>query len=602
MDLAKPIHNYVDALVHPSARPDPLTAARHRAFIASRLFVSVAALAAFPIYVALGGVPGAPDVLIFCWLATPILIAFYLSRTGNDERAYALSALSLTGLGTTIALATGGIGSFAVIWLVIVPFEAALSTSTRVVTFAATLACAAIALLLFLQYQDLLPAAQSSGNALATLGVVSTIFYAIGMAFGAQSFALTGIYLLRSEQSRYRLLAENMADAITRHDGNGAILFASPAVEPLFGSKAGSLLGQGLFDRVHVADRPAYLTALADAAALGRSRVIEIRVRRDGSEFAIDASKFIWVELRCQPLEKICDNEDEQDREVIAVMRDITERKALEETIENVRGELAQATSGNGKFLAEMSHELRTPLNAIIGFSQLLSNEYKAARDGAPRHDYARLINVSGTHLLSVVDGMLDISKIETGNIDFAPEPFLPAPDIIGACDVLALAIRDSGVVVNLRLDAKLPKITADKRAFRQILINLISNAVKFTDRGGRVTVSANTDGPVLVLTVEDTGIGVAGKDLPRLGDPYFQAKTTSDRPRDGTGLGLSIVKGLVALHGGKLDIDSRIGKGTRVTVCLPIDCMRAQGSEGTPAQAPGRSSGASEITVKKSA
>ena len=284
MDLGKPITNYVDALVHASARHDPLTAARHRAFIAPRLFVSFIALAAFPVYIALRGVPSALDVLVFGWLVTPILIAYYLSRTGQDERAQVLSALSLTGLGTTIAAVTGGIGSFAAIWLVIVPLEAALSASPRVVAFASTLAFGAAGLLLFLEVQDMLPLAQSSGHALATLGVISAALYATGLAFGAQSFAHTSIRLLRAEQSRYRLLASNMTDAITRHDGNGAILFASPAAEPLFGTNAHELFGNGLFDRVHVADRPAYLTALADAAAFGRSRTIEFRARRDASE------------------------------------------------------------------------------------------------------------------------------------------------------------------------------------------------------------------------------------------------------------------------------------------------------------------------------
>ena len=253
-----------------------------------------------------------------------------------------------------------------------------------------------------------------------------------------------------------------------------------------------------------------------------------------------------------------------------------------------------------------MSHELRTPLNAIIGFSQILSNEHQAGREDARRQDYARLINEAGTHMLSVVGAMLDLSKIETGKFELAPEPLVPAPAIGSCCDLLALAIREAGIDLAMRLDAKLPEVIADKRAFRQILINLISNAVKFTDRGGRVTVSAKADGPALVVMVEDTGIGIAGEDLPRLGDPYFQARAAHDRPQDGTGLGLSIVKGLVTLHGGQLDIDSRIGKGTRVTVRLPPDCRNAQTPENKPAGAPRaaieRAIGASDIKVKKSA
>ena len=113
----------------------------------------------------------------------------------------------------------------------------------------------------------------------------------------------------------------------------------------------------------------------------------------------------------------------------------------------------------------------------------------------------------------------------------------------------------------------------ADHRAFNQIMINLISNAIKFTPRGGRVTVSARCDGSKFVVTVEDTGVGIGAADLPRLGEAFFQARASYDRRHDGTGLGLSIVKGLVRLHGGDLDIRSRLGEGTRVTVRLPIDC-----------------------------
>jgi cell cycle sensor histidine kinase DivJ len=128
-----------------------------------------------------------------------------------------------------------------------------------------------------------------------------------------------------------------------------------------------------------------------------------------------------------------------------------------------------------------------------------------------------------------------------------------------------------------MRLPQALPEIVADKRAFRQILINLLSNAVKFTDRGGRVTVAVAADSGALVVTVEDTGIGISAEDLPRVGRPFFQARAAYDRKHDGTGLGFSIVRGLVLLHGGQVEIASRLGEGTRVTVRLPLDCEAAR-------------------------
>ncbi|MGH6982283.1 MAG: sensor histidine kinase [Stellaceae bacterium] len=161
---------------------------------------------------------------------------------------------------------------------------------------------------------------------------------------------------------------------------------------------------------------------------------------------------------------------------------------------------------------------------------------------------------------------------METGNFEIMPEPFAPAQAIAGCCDLLALKARDAGVELRTRIAAGLPEVVADRRALNQILINLISNAIKFTPRGGRVTVGAQHEGRDLRVMVEDTGVGIGEEDLPRLGEAFFQARASNDRRHDGSGLGLSIVKGLVRLHDGDMDISSRLGEGTRVSVRLPID------------------------------
>jgi cell cycle sensor histidine kinase DivJ len=372
--------------------------------------------------------------------------------------------------------------------------------------------------------------------------------------------------LLNSEEDRYRLLARNMSDVISRHRDNGAVQFISPAAEALLAMPVSRLLGHGLFDRVHVADRPAYLTALSDAGRGGEPRSAEFRLRRDAPR-GRGGPVFIWVEMRCRPLEGSGDAESG----VVAVMRDISERKLQEEALDLARTAAEQADAAKSRFLATMSHELRTPLNAIIGFSEMIAQEDVLMIDAAKRKEYAQLINDSGQHLLSVVNGILDMSKMESGTFELTPEPFAPRAALLNCCNLLALKARDNGIDLITRAPEDLPAMTGDARAFKQIVLNLISNAVKFTERGGTVTVSAAVEGSRLVLRVADNGVGIAAEDLKRIGDPFFQAGKTYQRRHEGTGLGLSIVKSLVALHGGELTVQSRIDEGTAVAVALPL-------------------------------
>ena len=573
------IRDCLDALLHPSAQYDALTRARHRAFMAPRLLGSLAAFAAFPIYLAMRGAPSALEVAAFSWLIAPILLSWFLSRTGRYESAHILSSLALAGLVMMVAVNTGGIESFAAVWLVVVPLEAALSTSRRVVAFASVLALSCAALLIAFGHFDVLPMPESSAalrSALMTAGVTSATLYAAGLAFGAESLARTSVSLLNVEEDRYRLLARNMGDVISRHSRNGAVQFISPAAEAMLGTPVSRLTQHGLFDRVHVADRPAYLTALSEAARGGEARSVEFRLRRDAIRGQNISADFIWVEMRCRPLEQAS-----TEAEVVAVLRDVTDRKIQEQALELARTAAEQADASKTRFLATMSHELRTPLNAIIGFSEMIVQEDLLMVDAARRKEYAQLINDSGQHLLSVVNGILDMSKMDSGNFEISPEPFAPRAALLHCCNLLALKARENGVDLATRLPEDLPAMTGDPRAFKQIGLNLVANAIKFTERGGSVTVSAAVEGSRLMLRVTDTGVGIAADDLQRIGDPFFQAGKTYQRKHEGTGLGLSIVKGLVGLHHGEIIVQSKVGEGTTVTVALPLTFTAP------PAQAP---------------
>jgi cell cycle sensor histidine kinase DivJ len=223
-----------------------------------------------------------------------------------------------------VAAQTGGIGSFAAIWLVVAPLEASLSGSRRALVLASIIALVATGLLFWLSTSALvlpLGVAQHELAALAALAIVSAALYAAGLALGAESLARTGMELFRGEEDRYRLLAHNMTDVITRHGHHGNVLFVSPAAEAMVGVPIRSLYGHGLFDRVHVTDRPAYLKALSDAAASGHAQSAQFRVRRQvPQERTRMDDAFVWVEMRYRPLGPVVkDRASNEPQEVVAV-------------------------------------------------------------------------------------------------------------------------------------------------------------------------------------------------------------------------------------------------------------------------------------------
>jgi len=279
--------NYVDGLVHQDARRDPLTLARHRAFIAPRLIGSCAVLAAFPLYVALRGTPTIFEAALFAWMVVPLALVYFLSRTGRYKAAHILSAIALTGL-VAFLIWHSGAWSIAA-WLLVVPLE----------------------------------------------------------------LALAGLRLLKDEAESYRNLTQSISDVISRHGRNGAVTFISPPAAKLFAAAPVELMGRGLFDRVHVADRPAYLSALAEAAA-GQERSLEFRVRADQPT----GPRFTWVEMRCAPLKS-----DSDAKETVAVIRDISARKAQDEVLNAVRAELESAQ-------AAMMH--------VVATTQAISHSRKA--------------------------------------------------------------------------------------------------------------------------------------------------------------------------------------------------------------------------------
>jgi signal transduction histidine kinase len=259
------------------------------------------------------------------------------------------------------------------------------------------------------------------------------------------------------------------------------------------------------------------------------------------------------------------------DGAVVSLYSDITERKASEETMVQALSQAELANRAKSDFLANMSHELRTPLNAIIGFAEAVSSELLGPVYDKKQLEYIKDIHTSGLLLLSIINDVLDMSKIEAGKLELARE-WVPVQALIReAVRMVSERAKSHRLALVTTVPEEEISVWGDERAIKQILLNLLSNAVKFSNDGGQVDIRASFDNAGdLVLDVEDYGIGMAAKEIDRALEPFGQAKPAVTKTHGGTGLGLPIAKGLTEAHGGKLVIESSPGQGTLVRILLP--------------------------------
>jgi signal transduction histidine kinase len=243
------------------------------------------------------------------------------------------------------------------------------------------------------------------------------------------------------------------------------------------------------------------------------------------------------------------------------------------------------ANRAKSEFLANMSHELRTPLNAIIGFSEIMKDELSGPVDNPYYKEYVRDIHASANHLLEVINDILDVSKVEAGKIELQESTFDVDSAIQSAMRLVIERAREADVDVDYTPRQDVPRIYADARRVKQMLLNLLSNAVKFTPAGGKVSIGVVSDGRGLSVSVADTGIGIAEDKIAMVFTPFAQVDGTLKRKYEGTGLGLSLTKGLIVLHGGRISLESALGRGTTVTLTFPPERLIAAGQEADEAE-----------------
>lgn len=539
-----------------------------RRFATLQSLKAVVGLALCTAFVALSGQPDPIEAVGLSGLMLPAVLA--LMAFGRIP----LEALELTALGVFAALiaylsaVTGGLSSPFVVWFALVPAEATLAADRPNLLRATVAALAALAVLAAFAVADLLPASHLPPHQQAIWGLVVGIAVlqgaliaavAQGRQRAAQKYAAEGAAM-------YRFLSDNAMDLITRHGADGRILYANPASSVLIGRPPQDLKGLPFAALSHPDDVKALNAALMEASYFGRPASAEIRLKRADDSY-------VWTEMCCRPAPA---GESEG---IVAVTRDLTHRKAYERELIAARDLAEEASRAKSRFLANMSHELRTPLNAVIGFSEVMTHEMFGPL-GVPRyHEYARLINESGSHLLELINDLLDMSKIEAGKFEIAEEVFDFAETAEAALRFVKFAAERARVALGLDLAADARQIFADRRAIKQILVNLLTNGIKFTPAGGAVRLAVRRNGDGIDIAVSDSGVGIAPEDVARLGQPFEQVE--GGQARQGTGLGLALVKAFANLHGGGMTLESELGEGTTVRVSLPHAGVESRASAG---------------------
>jgi cell cycle sensor histidine kinase DivJ len=388
-------------------------------------------------------------------------------------------------------------------------------------------------------------------------------FYAVtAVAALHRNHRLTRLALEES-RAAYRLVADNTSDVILRLDAHGKLTFASTAAHALLGVAPSRLVRHGLAAAMRPADAARCQEVISECLELGAATTVEVEV-----EQPMKPATPKWLELRCSPLPT--------GDGVVVVMRDVTTRKWHGIAMKQARDEAESASRAKSSFIATISHELRTPLNAIIGFSELLHRELLLKSREPRQAEYSRIIHDSGQHLMSLVKDLLDVSKIEAGRLTICSEPFRIVDVIKSSVDTLHPAASAKSISIDVSIDGDLDEVVADRRACKQMLMNLLSNACKFTPSGGKIHLSATTAVDHVVLSVRDSGIGISADHVAHLGKPFYQVDSSYTRQLEGAGLGLAIVRGLVELHHGRLEIESEPGNGSCFTLILPLDTETA--------------------------
>ncbi len=479
--------------------------------------------------------------------AAGVLGAFLAEVAGEAGAALAILAWALAG--AAACLLTGGTAGPLAAWcLAPLAAGAAFGRPKLLALGAASGVAAAAVAALGVAFVVLPRPPEGLSNWLSLLALGT-----IGMSLAASLVALQG--KVRGDDARAREAELELREALDHQPQLLMALYPGGRILEAFGEAPAGLETRDLPDRhlgdlVSAEDRAEVEDALTRAAGQGSAEVSFVP--------AHDARGWCVLTVRRMSPTRL-----------VGALRDARAQRAREAVLEEARSQAEQQNAGKSRFLANMSHELRTPLNAIMGFSDIMRQ-----RLFGPMSDryaeYAELIHESGSHLLELINDVLDMSKIEAERFELARETFDARDAIAAVLRLMRGQAERAGISLRAELSAESLEAEADRRAIKQIAFNLVSNALKFTPKGGSVMVTARPAGEMLEIIVSDTGVGISPQDLVRIGRPFEQAGD-ADHRQAGSGLGLSLVRAFARLHGGEMTIESVLGEGTTVAVRMPV-------------------------------
>lgn len=568
-EFSRMLFGQLDGFVHPSAADDPWAKPRHKAFLASCFLNGAIALVVLPLHLALAGPTSLPMALLLAFLIGQWPLALYLTQSGDLERAYGLSSALFAAFLTGLCMLTGGLSSFALVWFAVVPMEAALSGTRRIILAVCALCAVLIAALAVLPS---VPQELTTDSRTAML--LSSLAACVYMTVLALRLALEqrrARHMLGEGERRWSRLNASTAEVACRCQEDGSVTLLGGPLENLLGLSARQVRGDWLFQRLHVADRPAYLAALAEARSDAAPVRLELRLRK-GSNLPGE--------------------------EGIAEYADVTALLRKPDAAGN--GQASAGFDGNDLVLTlaekaravmpaegtpEPGHALSSdvfekPLAEIVSYADLLCQSADARTNWAQQREYAELIHRSGLEILQAVQNRDGAARVEDGEQSLVIEP-VDLESILENCRAMLAPVAANGdVTLDLSGDFDIPRIPADRRALRQIALDLLSHAVDLARPGGSVLISGRRQDKGVLVDVM-----VLQQDAEHAYGPQSHLVTgprkADTEAHSAEGLeDLTVASGLIALHNGNLECQTLSDDDRLFSIWLPAGASKAAAPE----------------------